>query len=249
MQFNGESNHQDIVTLSNKKIKQNDRTFPLVEKALYANEAGRIILSWMVSVYAGWQVDDSNYPNLPEPTTTLTANQRQYSLPTESSDLFGVAVLDESADGGWRQLTAVTLEQIQQYGAESEYRNIAGNPQEYRPTSNGFILYPASNYTRAAALKIYIGRDSVSFTPASTSQAPGFDSKFHEAVPTYMALQFASINGLKNELKLQKEWDGNELVTGKEGGWKRAIKKHYAARFRQMFPPRLRTTNAVEEYI
>lgn len=236
MQYNSHATGQDIVTMADTLAKSNSNSFPLATKTLFANEALRMIWSWIYQVYGGWIYDDSNQTGLPELTATLTADQQFYSLPTGSGPLFRVAYKDSA--GVWTDLRPLALENIPE--TESEFENVSSSaPIYYRPVANGFKIYPASDTTRASALRIWIKRDGVSFASTDTTAVPGFDQMYHEAVPTYMALQYARVNQLAVKNDLETQWLRYED----------RIKKDYSQRFRELFPARFKTRDIVQEYI
>lgn len=247
MQYNSNTNNQDLCSLADLMAKSNSTSFPIKEKTIYANMGMREIWSWIFESYGGWHYDDSNYTDLPEATTELIANQKQYSLPIESAHLLGVAFKD--ASGVWTQLKPITLEKIQEYGAEDEFENIAGNPQYYRPISNGFKVYPAANFSQDDSIKINVSRDISVFEITDTTKTPGFVATFHEAIATFMALKHCKINSKPQYPGLQLDWDGDEARTGREGGFKLRIKTFYGNQFRQMFPPAFNRPDIIEDYI
>jgi hypothetical protein len=236
MQYNSHSTNQDIVTMAEKLTKTNSVSFPIEDKTLYANEGSRIIWSWIHESYGGWLYDDKNNTDLPEATTTLVSGQSDYTLPTDASVVVGVSYKDTG--GNWHKLSPVTIEQIQDGGSEEEFYNTDGMPVAYRPLGNVIKIYPAANFTQTASLKLYYNRDISAFTTTDTTKTPGFDSAYHEAVPTYMALQYARINQLPNKADLELQWAQYES----------RIKKDFARRFAELFPPRITTRDAVEEY-
>lgn len=250
MQFSGNADEQDIVNMSRKLAGgSNSTSFKLKDIVTYSNQALREIYSWMWSVYGGWFLDDTNQPDLPDPTSALNSGQQVYVLPVETEYILGMEWQDQN--GNWTSLTPITLERIKEQGAETDFKSTSGNPQYYRLIGNTVKIYPASNFTRSNALKANISRDIVEFTSSSTTAEPGFSNLFHEAIPTFCALQQAKIKQLKNKTDLQKDWDGNEAQTNIEGGFKKRIKSFYRERFRQMFPPRLRTSDndIIREFI
>lgn len=237
MQFNSEANNQDLCTLADRLVKTSVSSFPLVDKVLYANQGSRQILSWIFSAYGGWIYDDGNYTDFPEALTNIVSNQSDYTLPTGAEYVRSVSVKDEA--GNWDQLTPITLEQIKQQEDEAEFEETDGPPQYYRIIGQSIKIYPASNYSQDESLSVHFSRDISSFSVDATTKTPGFDFRFHEAVAVFMALQYAKINRLDVKTDLQKDWDGNEDVTGREGGYKLRIKKHYSRKFAEMFPPRI----------
>lgn len=204
---------------------------------MHANRGMREINSWIFEAYGGWIYDDKNQTDLPEATTILTSGKDIYTLPVGDEYLRGVSIKD--ANGIWTKLKPITLEQIQEGGAEDEFYNVDGVPEYYRAVGNTIQLYPASNWTQADSLKVYISRDISSFVTTDTTKAPGFDNRFHEAIAVFMALQYAKINQMVVKTDLQRDWDGNEEVTGKEGGYKKMIKSYYKKKFCEMFPPKM----------
>ncbi len=247
MQYNGETNNQDICSLADDLADSNSSSFPIKNKTRFANMGMREIWGWIWEAYNGWFYDDSNNTDLPEATATLTADQRQITLPIDSAHLAGVEYKDTS--GTWHPVKPITLEQIKDRGySETEFMKTSGNPTYYRPLANGFILYPPANFTQAASLKVYISRDISTFAITDTTKVPGFPSEFHEAVAVFIALHYKSL-APKKLLRLQNQWDGNEAQSGREGGFKTRIKSFYGSRFRQLFPPRMRTGDPVREYM
>lgn len=247
MQYNSHSTNQDIVTLSEKKTSSNSVSFPIIEKTLYANQAVRQILTWIIEASGSWIADDSNQTDIPEATSALVSGQQSYTLPTDADIVDGFAVKDVS--GNWTQLIPVTLQKITELQAEDEFMETSGNPMYYRLIGNTVSIYPASNYSQDSSLKCYFQRDGVVFTTSSNTATPGFSSRFHEAVAVFMALQYAIKNQLVLKTDLQRQWDGNEDVTGREGGYKKAIKKFYTSRFRNNFPPTISVNDYSQEVI
>jgi len=236
MQYNSQAQGLDIVTMAEKLVKASSSSFPISDKTLYANQALKMIWTWIHDAYGGWIYDDNNYTTYPEATTTLTANQVDYTLPTNDLTIRAVSVL---TDGNvWYPLIPITLEQINdKFLSESQFYNTPGQPTYYRPLAKGFKIYPAANYTQAASLKVYYDREVSQFTTTDTTKTPGFDSQYHEAVPTYMAYQYAKINQLANKNDLEKDWLRYEAQ----------IKTDFSKRYGEMFPARMTVRDAVRD--
>lgn len=241
MQYNSHATSQDLVTLSEKLTSSNSVSFPIAEKTIYANQALRKIFTWITEASGSWILDDSNQTDIPEATTSLVSGQQSYTLPTDADIVDGVAI--KNTDNNWVILTPITLQEIQSTQAEDEFMSTSGIPKYYRLIGNTVSIYPAPSFSQDASLKVYFQRDAVVFTTTDTTAKPGFSSRFHEAVAVYMALQFAIKNQMEIRTDLQRQWDGNEDVTGREGGYKKAIKKFYTSRFRDNFPPSFRVND------
>lgn len=235
MQFNSNSTSQDIVSMADRLVKSNSVSFPLIDKTLYANEGCRIVQSWIHEAYGGWIFDDKNNTDYPEATTSLVSGQQDYTIPTDTSFIQGVSI--KQTDGTWYRVFPLTLEQIQEMQAESEFEDTDSVPRYYRIVSNGIKLYPSPNYSQSASLKVYYTRDISGFTTTDTTKTAGFDIQYHEAIPTYMALQYARINSLPVLKSLEEQWMRYE----------RRIKNDYSRKLAQLFPPRITVRDAVSE--
>lgn len=239
MQFNSNSTSQDMVSLANLFTKQNNTSFPLTEKVIYANMGNRIILTTIHEAYGGWKYDDRNNTDFPIATTELTANTVNFALPVDTNQLNGVYVLTPNTTDSWTKLTPITLEKINQMEAEPNFNNTASTPQYYRALSNSIKLYPASNVTVASGLMVEYSRDISTFATTDTTKTAGFDTTFHEALPVYMGYQFAQINGLPNLKSLTEQWVD----------YLARIKKHYVQKFKDMYPTRININYNLSEYL
>lgn len=240
MVFNGDTNGQDICTLTDKIVKTDAIDFPLDEKALYANWGMREIWKLIFAAYGGWVQEDANKTTLPEYTADLTLLQL-YTFP-DIQTVHDVSWLDSS--GSWHPLKVITVEDITARGyAESEFMKTPGNPTFYRPVSGGFKVYPAADTIRAAAIRVHGAADIVPFTAASTNVAPGFDSMFHESLCLFMALQYAKINSMSVAGGVMR----GGFKTGLLSDWSEAsdqITSHYQTKAKQLFPPTVKHRQA-----
>jgi len=238
MQYNGEATSQDLCSLANNLVKQNNTSFPLTEKTQYANMGNRIILAEIFNAYGGWKYDDRNNTDFPIATTDLTSAQSNYGLPIDTSQLNGVYI--KYNDDVWDKLEPITLEQINRMEAEPEFERTDGVPRYYRVLSNSIFLYPASNKTVADGLMVEYSRDISTFTTTDTTKTPGFEPNFHEAIAVFMALQFAKINlNAERVNDLQTDFDRYLLQ----------MRRHYTQKFKDMFPARVKQFNPINDYI
>jgi hypothetical protein len=235
MQFNSHASSQDICSYADRLVKTTVTSFPLVDKTLFANEASRIIWSWIFQAYGGWVYDDSNQTTLPSATASLVSGQSTYNLPTDSAHILSVSVKGNGSNV-WEKLKPLTLEQIP--GAEPEYQTTDASPLQYRLVGKILKLYPAPDYSQEASLRLEISRDVVSFATNDTTKTPGFDVEFHEAIPTFIALQQAKINQMPIKNDLLRDWLDYEV----------RIKKHYAQKYAELFPPRLINRDLTPNY-
>lgn len=190
-----------------------------------ANEAVRIIWSWIFEAYGGWQYDDGNHDDLPSATTALVASQQKYTLPSDAMNIRKVSYKDQN--GNWTDLDLITVEEIAQRAAnEAEFEETPGEPRYYRPYAGIVKIYPAPNFSQPSSLKAMFDRGSVTFVSTDTTRTPGFASEFHGAVPTGASLILAEDKTLKNRVGLEKRWLRYEI----------AIKSFYKIRLAELAP-------------
>lgn len=237
MQYSGNSTGQDIVSLSNLLSKQNDTSFPLTEKTVFANMGNRLILSEIHNAYGGWKYDDRNNTDFPIATTDLTSGQTDYSLPIDIGYLNAVYWKDSA--GNWEKLIPLTLEDINRKEAEPEFENENANPTYYRPIGNSIKIYPASDTTVEDGLMIEYTRDISTFATTDTTKTPGFDVMFHEALAVYIAYQFAQINQTRFKESITAQWVD----------YLARIKRHYSQKYKDLYPTRIKIDYKFNEYI
>lgn len=238
MTFNSDANGQDLVTLLNDLTGMDNNVYSLQAKTRDMNRANRAIWTWIHEAYGGWQYDDkNNTSDFPTAKSDLVSGQTDYSIPTEANTVIGVEVKNTS--GVWERLQQLTVEQIQDHQAEAEFNKTASQPRWYRPIGNSIKIYPASNYSQTASIRVIYDRETNSFLPTDTTKTPGFDSVFHEAVAIGGGAYFSSYKTIAQMASLQGQWLDYE----------RRIKEHYSSRFKQLFPPRITVRDSVQEYM
>lgn len=235
MVFNGDADDQDLCTLADRLAGgSNDVSFPLKDKAIYANKRSREVWRVIWRVYTGAIIDDQNNSGSPELTVALVTTLRNLYAIAGAQWLHSMEWLD--ASGHWRPLKPITLETIKRRGqAETEFMNTPGDPIFYRPVQQGVRLYPDSSASRASALKAHFKRDIVAFASTSTTATPGWDSILHEGLAIGMALDYAKANNLPQA--------GGTLRGGYKTGlfadWSDFLDQvagHYKAKHAEFFP-------------
>lgn len=230
MIFNGHAQNQDIVSGISRATGMN-KTAEIQDITFQANEANRIIWSWIFAAYGGWQYDDGNQVNLPSATTSLVASQQKYTIPSDAVTIRQVSVRDLS--GFWRDVDPITLEQIHAESNENDFNSTPGTPRYYRVVGNVINIYPAPNYDQVASLRVQFDRGTVEFLTGDTVKTPGFVSEFHGAVVVGASYFIACDRTLDNKNNLLARWQEYE----------KAIKSFYKARFVENNPNK-KLTNA-----
>lgn len=212
--------------LGNGAISGN--TVLLKETTRNVNKRNSTVWSWIFFSYGGWQFDDSNQTDLPYASDTLTINKRSYANAAGAAALKGVAYKDSS--GYFQPLIAVTHEELNQAGYTIDsFMPTAGTPRYYMPVGTSTYIFPASDTTRSLGFKQYFDRGTVAFTSASTTQTPGFNAEFHEALVVGGTLDWYLAHKTNDRGAIQEyrlEWQDYE----------RRIKKFYCQQYEQLYP-------------
>lgn len=247
--YNSNADSQDIISLVGDLTNTDTTQYPLKAITRAVNKWGKIVWSWIFEAYGGWLYDDSNNTDLPTATTTITANQVDYSVPATALTIRGLEI--KTSGGSWYPLQPITEEQIRQKGiAEAQFMNTPGQPAFYLAYANSFKIYPACNYTQAASLRVSFSRGSTQFASTDTTKSPGFVSEFHEVLAVGAAYEYAIRKGLPNALDLEQQLYGRFTRSGviPNSGYMGRIKSYYQQRYQEMFPSRMTSQDEVLQY-
>ena len=236
--YNSNADGQDLFTLTDDLVNTDSTQYPVKAKARAFNKALKDIWTWIFFSYGGWQYDDTNQTDITDlvsTTSTLTADQTYYAIPSEALSVKAVEVKDTG--GVWHALQPITEEEIRDNGAIGEFYKTSATPKYYLAHGDIIKIYPASNWTQASSFKVFYDRGSVQIASTATSTSPGFASEFHEAVAVSAALTFAKRKGLPQVNALAADWQDYE----------RRIKKYYTQRYAERFPARVTVRDALQE--
>lgn len=191
-------------------LSDTDSTSFPVARLTRALEAATSKVFSRLLILNGWELDDSNYTDLPVAKAALVSGQQDYSLGATHQVVRQVEIKDSS--GAWSLLDpidrqdlrgskkkAVAVGETTRTGA---YKPTSGIPTEYDISGYSLLLYPASNYSQAGSLLVYFSRGQLNFSyvtsqfsdsTGSTSSSPGFSSLFHDILPIEMALDYCNL--------------------------------------------------------
>ena len=202
---NGNGLVQDIDFLS----QTNNDTYPLLDKVRNINNAYYNVNRLIWEVADGWQYDDTNKTDLPIATTTLTHNQKNYTIPSTAQRIQRIEVKDQHGD--WSLLSQIDIHDLD--SSINEYLETAGLPQHYDIIGDSVFLYPSPSSAYVAGaddMQIYFDRCITEFTTASTTSSPGFAAPFHRILSLS-----AAIDNEKDSQKLQRMVsEKSDLVAG-----------------------------------
>lgn len=141
-----------------------------------------------------WQWDDQNDTDFAIATTALIASQQDYSLDGTSHFRIERVEIQDSA-GNWGKL--IPFDQVDVYNQPiSSLLTTPAIPAYYDKVGNSLFLYPAPNYAKAAALKLYYERGPAYFMTTDTVKIPGFNPLFHRILSLKAAHDYALIHEL-----------------------------------------------------
>lgn len=245
MQYNNQSDDQDLVHLLNDLTGMDDNVYPLKQKTRDMNTANRTIWGWIHEAYGGWLYDDSNNTlDFPTATANLVSGQQDYTLPSEALTVRGIEV--KTTGGVWQELTAITEEYIRQTFSEKEFMKTPAQPTYYTAYANSIKLYPPANYSQNASIRVSYDRGTINFLSTDTTKTPGFASLFHEAVAYGAAKTFALYKQLPQAGGVMR----GGFKTGLNGewqDWENSIKKYYQERWEEKFPPQISVRDYTRE--
>ena len=196
MNFNDTTTESGICQDIDFLVDTNTTNYPIADKTRNVNGWYHTVMGWIWKYCGDWDIDDSNHTDLPIATTTLKEDQDDYALPSGYMKIDRVEVKD--ASGLWTKLIPFDKSQVKI--ATDEFQKTSGLPIYYDLFANSLRLYPASDTERAAALKLYFGRDIDEFVVADTTQTPGFNVNFHRILSHGAALDYALANEIKGKI-------------------------------------------------
>lgn len=228
LQFSDTTNKSGILQKIERLCKLGDgyitgNTQRLKEWTSDVNLALDKVFSIIFKASGKWQFDDSNHTDYPFITTSLVANQRDYTFTTDEQgnlilDVYKVMVKDEQ--GIFHEIYPVDQQSDEYMDGFWSGQNETGIPSRYDKTANGIFLDCIPYYTSANGLKVFINREASYFTTSDTTKKAGFSGLFHKYLVLEPAYEYACSNQLENKNDLK-----NELLE-----LERDIKKHYRDR-------------------
>ena len=181
-------------------------SFP-VARLTRSLEAAQSKVFSKILVLNGWEVDDSNYTDLPVGKAALVSGQQDYSLGVTHLVVRRVEVKDTG--GNWSVLTQIDRQDLKgdskialavgETTRTGAYQATSGIPTEYDLAGGSLFLYPTPNYSQAGSLLVYFSRGPLHFSyvtsqftdsTGSTSSSPGFNSLFHDLLPLLMSYEY-----------------------------------------------------------
>lgn len=153
----------------------------------------------------GWRYDDSNATTLPEATTTLVHNQRDYTLPTTAFGIHRVEVQDSA--GNWLKVEPLDMNEVHTGMAEVAGGS-PGMPLYYELVGASVMLYPtphSASVTTTNGLKIFTNRSVTEIAVTASTTSPGFATPFHRILSYAASIDFTQDEKQRQFLAVQKD--------------------------------------------
>lgn len=187
MYFNPTTSAQSLIARINRSSGTTNVTYPLIDKANDCNDALDRFWQLALTCDGTWQIDDSNYTDLPIATTNLVSGQQDYSLSTEAMEI--EKVFAKNSSGNWVELRPVNITQTE---TNVQARNIwtlpsndGGNPTAYDKQGGSIFLNAIPNYASTGGLKVVFKRGASYFASTDTIKQPGIPVIFHNYIYRY----------------------------------------------------------------
>lgn len=154
-----------------------------------------------------WDFDDKNNTDYPILTTSLVANQQDYSLPTNA---FKIKRVEVSYDGtNWYKAEPMDVNEKSFDNTQTSINNQFQTSKPYYDAQyNAIFLYPVPTVNSTNGLKIWISRQVTEFTSSDLTtgtKVPGFDANYHQILAYGPSYEFGLAVGKDNADTLKKE--------------------------------------------
>lgn len=140
-----------------------------------------------------WDYDDQTNTDFPIATTTLVANQDNYSFPDSTLVISRVRVKDSQGN-------FVTLDPVSESEVTDADLAATGSPKKFFKKGGSFFPIPVPDYGYADGVEVRFQRGANHFSSTDINVAPGFNSLFHQILSIGAALRYAVGNGMREKV-------------------------------------------------
>lgn len=165
------------------------------------------ITTMILSSQDGWDYDDINIGDYPILTSSLVANQQDYTLPA-SEKILQIKRVEISYDGtNWRRAFPMDINERQKQTDTTSISNDFSTSEPYYDIQyNAIFLYPIPTSAVSGGLKLWVSREHTTFTASDLTTGtaePGFDEPFHEMVAIGASFEYAVAKNQANSNNLK----------------------------------------------
>lgn len=200
----------------------------------WINQRYHEVVTMVLESQDDWDFDDINLTDYPIVTTSLVANQRDYTIPA-SEKVLKLKRLDVCYDGTGNTCYEVLPMDPQErqfgFGNDTEVDGrFSTSAPKYDLQGNAIWLYPratAANVTNGGVLRAHWTREIDEFTDTDTTQEPGIDKPFRKLLSIGACIDWAESKGDPREVQWQDSFDRMEARLRKYYGSKQG-QRNYA---------------------
>jgi len=165
-----------------------------------------IVVGDILDADGRWQFDDFNHTDQPTATTSLVADQSEYSFISDENAVPFLRLIDlavKDTAGNWIKLKPIDPAETNQ--AWDEYKKVSGIPTHFDMLGATIRLKPAPDYSQTASLKATFQREPSYFESTDTTKKPGFASVGHIILAMGAAYDWGISKGKANTSILRQE--------------------------------------------
>jgi hypothetical protein len=200
MVFSNNSLKSGLVEDIDFGLNTDSTSYPLVDKARNINAWFDRVVSLILRSDTSWEWDDVNHTDRPIATCNLVSAQQDYTV-DGLTFLKIMRVEVQDSNGNWTQLDPITQD-MEKGTALTEFEKTNSVPLYYDKMGDSLDLYPAPNYSKTNALKVYYQREPSYFASNDTTKEPGFASLFHRILSYGAQLDYCMANNLNGRIGL-----------------------------------------------
>lgn len=201
---------EEYLSLPDGSITGDSTLFARVNS--HVNEVYYDVFTEAIHASDTWDIDDTNHSDYAIATTPLVAAQRDYSFPA-SLNILKIKRVDITYDGSTYYRATQTDSAAFGFGignATDEDTNFTNESPAFDVKANNIWLYPladATDVANGATMRIEFFRELDEFTTADTTQEPGIDRPWHDAIALGAAMQYAIIKNMPIGKNLKALYD------------------------------------------
>jgi hypothetical protein len=170
-------------------VSSNDYTAALVNVGL--NAWYQKVVTMVLQAQDEFDFDDINHTDFPILTTSLVANQQDYSIPA-AEKVLKVKRVEVTYNGtNWYKAEPID---VNERGLATDSTSVNNSFYTTKPyydiQYNSIFLYPIPTANSTNGLKIWWSREIDEFTTGDTTQEPGLDEPFHRMLSIGAALDW-----------------------------------------------------------
>lgn len=218
IEFSDTVNNDGIVQQVRKLMRVDSNQWPTVNISNSCNNWLDFVAGYAIGNDKRFQWDDTNHTKLPEGTTDIVANQKDYSFLTDEQGntivtLLGVSLVDSNS----RETPLALVDRNDPDYDPYTFGTVSGTPTQYDKIADNIIrlnMKPSATDASTYDLKFRFQRTPSYFTASDTTKTPGFSPLLHRGFVIASAYDGALTLGLANlqALAVEREKEEQKVV-------------------------------------